>query len=77
MQTHSLTKRSKSLVLGTGLLAASCFSGCQSYVGGQNLPGPYYLGADVQYHAPGPERKLSRAAALLEQLSAEHQLYQE
>jgi len=50
------------LLLGTG---------CQVDVGGQTLPSPYYMKDDVQYFAPGPEFKLAREAAALQQAKAQ------
>ena len=67
----------KSLVIGVALLAVCCLSGCTTYLGGQNLPSPHYLGDDVQYHAPGPEFKLAREAAQLKEFQAEQQLNQQ
>jgi hypothetical protein len=38
---------------------------------GQTLPSPYYHSDDIQYYAPGPEFKLAReAAAMQEQAEA-------
>jgi hypothetical protein len=51
------------LLAGLGLMAALGLTGCQSDVGGQTLPSPYYMGDDVQYFPPGPEFKLSQEAA--------------
>ena len=49
---------------GMGLaLAAVGSTGCQGYYAGQTLPSGYYIHDDIQYHAPGPEFKLSREAA--------------
>jgi hypothetical protein len=49
---------------GLGLsLAAISSPGCQGYYAGQTLPSAYYIHDDIQYHAPGPEFKLSREAA--------------
>ena len=46
-------------------------TGCQVEMAGQTLPSPYYLSDDVQYYAPGPEFKLAReAAAIQEQAEA-------
>jgi hypothetical protein len=53
------------------LPAVSLLTGCQVEMGGQTLPSPYYLTDDVQYYAPGPEFKLAReAAAMQEQAEA-------
>ena len=53
-----------------GLLGVcSVFSsvGCQVDMAGQTLPSPYYMSDDVQYFAPGPEFKLQREAAAMQQ----------
>jgi hypothetical protein len=51
--------------------AASLLAGCQVDMAGVTLPSPYYLTDDVQYYAPGPEFKLAReAAAIQEQAEA-------
>jgi hypothetical protein len=53
------------------LPAVVLMAGCQVEMAGQTLPSPYYLTDDVQYYAPGPEFKLAReAAALQEQAEA-------
>ncbi len=49
-------------VLGLALMA----TGCQIDVNGQTLPSPYYLDDDVQYFPAGPEFKLAREAAAME-----------
>jgi hypothetical protein len=51
-----------------GLLVALS-TGCslQTTVGGQTLPSGYYLRDDVQYFPPGPEFKLSKQVAALEE----------
>ena len=51
--------------------ALTLMSGCQVEYAGQTLPSPYYLTDDIQYYAPGPEFKLAReAAAMQEQAEA-------
>jgi hypothetical protein len=46
-------------------------TGCQVEYAGVTLPSPYYLSDDIQYYAPGPEFKLAReAAAMQEQAEA-------
>ncbi|MEX2316940.1 MAG: hypothetical protein WD669_07300 [Pirellulales bacterium] len=53
------------------LPALSALTGCQVEIAGQTLPSPYYLKDDIQYYAPGPEFKLAReAAAMQEQAEA-------
>jgi hypothetical protein len=66
------------LLGGLGLLAAASAAGCQTDIGGQTLPSPYWQTDDVQYFPPGPEFKLSREAAAMkaynnEQISAGRQ----
>lgn len=53
------------LLGGFGLIAAVSAIGCQSDIGGQTLPSPYWQTDDVQYFPPGPEFKLSREAAAM------------
>lgn len=55
---------------GTGLLALVAATGCQVDVGGQTLPSPYYMTDDVQYFPAGPEFKLSREAAAIQEAKA-------
>jgi hypothetical protein len=51
--------------------AVTLLTGCQVEYAGQTLPSPYYLSDDIQYYAPGPEFKLAReAAAMQEQAEA-------
>jgi hypothetical protein len=51
--------------------AMTLLTGCQIEMAGQTLPSPYYLTDDIQYYAPGPEFKLAReAAAIQEQAEA-------
>jgi hypothetical protein len=51
--------------------AVTLMTGCQVEMAGQTLPSPWYLTDDVQYYAPGPEFKLAReAAAIQEQAEA-------
>ena len=51
--------------------ALALLTGCQIEMAGVTLPSPYYLTDDVQYYAPGPEFKLAReAAAIQEQAEA-------
>jgi hypothetical protein len=61
---NTQTNRCWRVAFGGLLLSALASStGCQSLVGGQVLPSPWYQTDDVQYYAPGPEFKLSREAA--------------
>jgi len=49
------------------VLASMALTGCQGVYSGQVLPSPWYRQDDVQYFAPGPEFKLAREAAALEE----------
>jgi hypothetical protein len=42
-------------------------TGCQVEMAGQTLPSPWYLGDDIQYYTPGPEFKLAREAAAMQE----------
>lgn len=64
MNVNKSTHWTKVVLLGAGLAALSA-TGCQSHIGGQTLPSPYYLSDDVQYFAPDSENKLSREAAAM------------
>jgi len=61
-------------LVAVAVLAAAGLTGCQTNVGGQTLPSPYYLDDDVQYHPPGPEFLLSREAAAMKQYADEQAL---
>ncbi len=58
------------------VVAAGCasFSGCQSDIGGQTLPSPYYLYDDIQYFPAGPEFPLTREAAAMKAAKADQTL---
>lgn len=62
------------LALVLGVVAVAGTTGCQVEYGGQTLPSPYYMQDDIQYYAPGPEFKLAREAAALEQARREEKL---
>jgi hypothetical protein len=47
--------------------AVTLLTGCQVEYAGQTLPSPYYLTDDIQYYAPGPEFKLAREAAAMQE----------
>ena len=49
--------------------AVTLLAGCQVEMAGQTLPSPYYLTDDIQYYAPGPEFKLAREAAAMQELA--------
>ncbi len=53
------------LLLALALLAGVGLTGCQTDVGGQSLPSPYYMSDDVQYFPPGAEFKLAKEAAAM------------
>jgi hypothetical protein len=52
------------------LPAVSALTGCQVELAGQTLPSPFYLKGDFQYYAPGPEFKLAREAAAMQEQAA-------
>jgi hypothetical protein len=58
------------MALGLALPAVTLLTGCQVEMAGQTLPSPFYLTDDVQYYAPGPEFKLAREAAALQEQAA-------
>jgi hypothetical protein len=72
MQTPKpIHQRLWGLAAAAVLPAVTLLTGCQVEMAGQTLPSPYYLTDDVQYYAPGPEFKLAReAAAMQEQAEA-------
>jgi hypothetical protein len=53
----------RALLLGLGAALAIGVTGCQSEIGGQVLPSPFYMTNQVQYYQPGPQMKLSQEAA--------------
>lgn len=55
-------------------IVAISSTGCQSTVGGQTLPSPYYYQDDVQYFAPGPDFKLHREATKMKQFRTDQDL---
>ena len=68
-------RRPLRLVLaGLGLFVGLGLTGCQSEIGGQVLPSPYYMFDDVQYFQAGPEFKLAREAAALSAARQDEQL---
>jgi hypothetical protein len=60
--------------LATAALAAGILmlgaTGCQTTMGGQTLPSAYYLQDDIQYFKAGPEDKIWRERAALEEYKA-------
>lgn len=70
---NSKSQGSSTLVRGLSmlsLLGAVGVTGCTAEYAGQSLPSPYYNTDDVQYFPPGPEFKLAREAASLEEQRA-------
>jgi hypothetical protein len=61
---HALWRTALAAVLWP---AVTLLSGCQVEYAGQTLPSPYYLTDDIQYYAPGPEFKLAREAAAMQE----------
>lgn len=56
---------------GLAVLASMALTGCQGNYSGQVLPSPWYRQDDVQYFPPGPEFKLAREAAAMEEAKAQ------
>lgn len=69
----SLTKKYCLSLFGgcIAILALVSSTGCQTSVAGQTLPSAYFLQDDVQYFVKGPQFKLHREAAALQQARAE------
>jgi hypothetical protein len=53
------------------VLALAASTGCQTSIAGQTLPSAYFLQDDVQYFVKGPQHKLHREAAALQEARAE------
>ena len=53
MKMQGLLTRCTLLIASLITLAAG--SGCQTTIGGQTLPSPYYLEDDIQFFPAGPE----------------------
>lgn len=70
MKANNSRSWTKAVLLGAGLAALSA-TGCQSHIGGQTLPSPYYLKDDVQYFAPDSQNKLAREAAAMKALESD------
>lgn len=67
--TRTKTASWRLLVVLAMASAFSLLTGCQVEYAGQTLPSPYYLSDDIQYYAPGPEFKLAREAAAMQEQS--------
>jgi hypothetical protein len=76
MKAMTTKTRLRWTICGLGLAACLSAAGCQSSIGGQTLPSPYYIDDDVQYFPPGTEFKLSREAAAMKAYKAERELQQ-
>jgi hypothetical protein len=61
----------KLLVCCGAILSVAISTGCQSNYAGQTLPSAYFLNDDIQYFVKGPQFKLSREAAALQEARAE------
>ena len=70
MKLKSIKTWTRGLCCAALLTGIAALTGCQSSIGGQTLPSPYYLKDDIQYFAPGPEFKLEREASALEEARA-------
>ena len=76
MKSNKSARWMHAVLCGLGLAAACSSTGCQTVIGGQTLPSPYYFHDDVQYFAPGSEFKLSREAAAMKAYNAEQKTRQ-
>lgn len=54
-------------------VAAFSNTGCQTTVGGQTLPSPYYLTDDIQYFPKGPEFRLTNTVRAMEEYKLEQE----
>jgi hypothetical protein len=59
------------LVCSGAILSVALSTGCQSNYAGQTLPSAYFLNDDIQYFVRGPQFKLTREAAALQEARAE------
>lgn len=74
MNKHTLKRMNQQLsqaACGLAIVASLALTGCQGVYSGVVLPSPWYLQDDVQYFPPGPEFKLSREAAAMEEAKAQ------
>ncbi len=70
MKANKARHWTRAVLLGAGLAALSA-TGCQSHIGGQMLPSPWYLKDDVQYFAPASENKLASESAAMKAFAAD------
>lgn len=70
-------RRWRGVMAGASLTLLLGATGCQVEIGGQTLPSPYYMYDDVQYFPSGPEFKLAREAAALQEESAQRAVLDE
>ena len=74
MKSNNSRRGLKGILCGIGLVATlSATTGCQTTIGGQTLPSPYYIEDDVQYFPPGSEFPLQKEAAQQQAYKAEAQ----
>ena len=71
--SNSRPKPMRAVLLGLAAAGAMGTTGCQVDIGGQVHPSPYYLSDDVQYFPPGPEFKLAREAAAMQEQAPQQQ----
>lgn len=74
MKTKNSRNWLGAVLCGIGMLSALSATGCQSSVGGQTLPSPYYLRDDVQFFPAKSEFKLQEEANALERYNTDQQL---
>ena len=72
MKINLLSPRAWLFLLGCAAVCSGSV-GCQSTVGGQTLPSAYYLRDDLQYFPAGPEFKLNKQVAAIEEYKLRQQ----
>jgi hypothetical protein len=60
---RSITR--KLILVGLGSVIA--FFAAKQFNQAEELPSPWYLGENIEYYAPGPEFKLAREVALMQE----------
>jgi len=71
---NKLKKSWRGILIAAIAILPIALTGCQVDIGGQTLPSAYYMYDDVQFFPEGPEFKLSREAAALNEATQEEGL---
>ena len=71
LTVQSMSQKFTQAACGLAVVASMALTGCQGVYSGQVLPSPWYRQDDVQYFPPGPEFKLAREAAAMEEARAQ------